>query len=55
VLIGGIEGADAARAAGNRSGGLPFTVVLDRQGRTASMALGGMDERRLESKLTPLL
>lgn len=55
VLIGGIEGAQAARAAGNRSGGLPFTVVLDRQGRTAGMALGGMDERRLESKLTPLL
>lgn len=55
VLIGGIEGAQAARAAGNRSGGLPFTVVLDRQGRTAGMALGGMDETRLESELTPLL
>jgi thiol-disulfide isomerase/thioredoxin len=55
VLIGGLDAAEAARAAGNRYGGLPFTVILDRSGKTSAMVLGGMDGRRLENKLAPLL
>ena len=44
-----------ARAAGNRLGGLPFTVVIDRQGRAAHVALGVLDEKSLAPLLERLL
>jgi thiol-disulfide isomerase/thioredoxin len=55
VLIGGLDAVEAGRAAGNRMGGLPFTVILDRQGRHAGSQLGEVAESRLESLVKPLL
>lgn len=55
LLIAEAEGISLARQAGNRLGGLPFTVVIDRQGRTAKIELGTLDERRLLPILQPLL
>jgi peroxiredoxin len=51
VLMAETEGISLARQAGNRLGGLPFTVIIDRQGRTAKIELGTLDER----KLVPIL
>jgi thiol-disulfide isomerase/thioredoxin len=51
VLIAQKEGLNLARDAGNRLGALPFTVIIDRHGRTARVELGELDE----NKLAPIL
>ncbi len=55
VLMAEREGIDLARAAGNRLGGLPYTVVIDRQGRAARVELGVLDEAKLAPVLDRLL
>ena len=55
VLMAEREGLDLVRAAGNRLGGLPFTVVIDRQGKAAHVELGVLDEKRLAPMLERLL
>ncbi|MGH8666480.1 MAG: TlpA family protein disulfide reductase [Burkholderiales bacterium] len=55
VLMAEREGLDLARAAGNRLGGLPFTVVIDRQGKAAQVELGVLDEHKLSPLLERLL
>jgi thiol-disulfide isomerase/thioredoxin len=55
TLMAAQEGIDLARNAGNRLGGLPFTVVIDRQGRTARIELGALDEKKLVPILERLL
>ena len=55
VLMAEREGIDLARAAGNRLGGLPYTVVIDRQGRAAQVELGVLDEHKLAPVLDRLL
>jgi thiol:disulfide interchange protein len=42
-------------AAGNRLGGLPFTVVFDRRGNAVATLTGGVTEARLEAIVRPLL
>lgn len=55
VLMAQSEGLDLARAAGNRLGGLPFTVVIDRSGKAARVELGVLDEPKLAPVLERLL
>lgn len=55
ILIAGVDGIELARQAGNRLGGLPFTVILDRKGGLAHTQLGGVNEQRLEGLVQPLL
>jgi hypothetical protein len=55
ILVGDMEAIDLARQAGNRLGGLPFTVVFDRQGTAIHSQLGGITEQRLEALVRPLL
>lgn len=55
VLLGEMEGVDLARKAGNRLGGLPFTVVIDRNGKIVGSELGGVSSERLEKIVAPLL
>jgi thiol-disulfide isomerase/thioredoxin len=55
ILLGDAGAAELARAAGNRLGGLPYTVVFDRQGRPVATLTGGVDEARLEMLLKPML
>jgi thiol-disulfide isomerase/thioredoxin len=55
VLVGELEVMDLARAAGNALGGLPYTVVLDRNGEIARMELGGVSQAKLEDMVRPLL
>lgn len=55
LLLGEAAAAELARAAGNRSGGLPYTVVFDRRGNAITSHVGALDEARLASLIEPLL
>lgn len=55
VLLGEMEAVDLARKIGNRLGGLPFTVVIDRGGRIVASEVGGLTMARLEKIVLPLL
>ena len=55
ILIGGFAGIQYTRQAGDASGSLPFTLVLDRSGNRADAYLGRVDPRELEATLLPLL
>jgi thiol-disulfide isomerase/thioredoxin len=55
ILIAGLDGIELARQAGNRLGGLPFTVILNRKGTLAHSQLGGVNEQKLEAFIQPLL
>jgi thiol-disulfide isomerase/thioredoxin len=55
VLIAGLESIDLVRKLGNRQGGLPYTLVLDRRGTAVATHLGILSEAELERILQPLL
>ena len=55
VLIGDMKAMALAEAAGNRQGALPFTVVIDRNGKITGTKLGRLSRDNLESMFQPLL
>ena len=55
ALIATYETLDVAKPLGNRLLGLPFTVILDRQGRVAHSQLGPMKPAQLRSIIGNLL
>ena len=55
LTVAGIKVIDTSRKLGNSVGGLPFTVILDRNGDLAATHLGGLTEAQLEQLLKPLL
>jgi thiol-disulfide isomerase/thioredoxin len=55
VLVGGLESMELMRQVGNRAGALPYTLVIDRQGKLVSQQLGELKEDRLQSLVRPLL
>lgn len=55
VLVGGLGALDLLRQAGNRAGVLPYTVVIDRQGKLVSEKAGGVKLEELEALIQPLL
>ncbi len=55
VLIAGMETIDLTRRLGNRVGALPFTVVLDRNGRIVKSHLGLLTEAELTALVAPLV
>lgn len=55
VLVGDMKAMALAEAAGNRQGALPFTVIIDRNGKITSTKLGSLSQSKLESILKPLL
>ena len=54
VLLAEAEGLEYMRALGNSSGGLPYTVFFDRQGRAAHRKLGALKQGDLDGVLGPL-
>jgi len=55
VLVSGLQpGLDLMRQLGNDKAGLPYTVILDRQGHIVAKKLGGMTREDLEKYLAPL-
>lgn len=55
ILLGEMDAIELAKKLGNRLGGLPFTVVIDRKGDVVSSAVGGVTRARLEKEIAPLL
>lgn len=49
LMVGGMETIDLVRALGNKAGGLPFTVILDRRGQVTGTHLGLMTVAQLEA------
>jgi hypothetical protein len=50
-----MDAIELARVAGNELGGLPFTVILDREGRLIGTELGGLNEQKLTVIIRPAL
>lgn len=55
VLVGDLDAVALSQATGNRLGGLPYTVIVDRSGKIAATELGGLSTTKLEATLKPLL
>lgn len=55
VLVAGIEIIDLTRRLGNRAGALPYTLILDRQGKVMATHLGIISQADLSRIITPLL
>jgi thiol-disulfide isomerase/thioredoxin len=55
VLIGGIGSVDLTRELGNKTGALPYTIILDRDGALIRSHLGLLRQSQLEDMLRPLL
>ena len=55
VMAGKDKGIALLRALGNKIAGLPYTIVLDRQGRIVAVKRGVMTPARLQQILDPLL
>lgn len=55
ILLGSAQAATLSYSTGNHSGGLPFTILFDRQGNAIATLTGSVSEARLETLLKPLL
>jgi thiol-disulfide isomerase/thioredoxin len=55
VLVAGADAIDLTRKLGNRAGVLPFTVVVDRDGKVVSTEIGTAHNAKLEPLLASLL
>jgi thiol-disulfide isomerase/thioredoxin len=55
MLVAGTEAIQLMKDLGNAPGGLPFTLILDRQGRLARRKLGPLSGPELEGIVTSLL
>jgi len=55
ILIGGMDSMEWVRRLGNRNGGLPFTIIADRDGIIVGSHLGAMTEPTLFSHVGRLL
>jgi thiol-disulfide isomerase/thioredoxin len=54
VLLAEADGLDLMRKLGNATGGLPYTVVVDRQGSVVDRKLGAFHQGDLDTILGPL-
>jgi len=55
ALIAGYEAVDLSVPLGNRLGALPFTIILDREGRVAHTQMGPLNPAQLRSIVANLL
>jgi thiol-disulfide isomerase/thioredoxin len=55
ALIGGYDAVELSRSLGNRLAALPFTVIIDREGRVAHTQLGALKPGQLRSIVRNLL
>ena len=54
ILVAGMEGTEIARALGNQAGGLPFTVLIDADGRVRQTYLGRLNLNQVKADLANL-
>lgn len=55
ILVDEVQGAALSRRLGNRAGIVPFTVLIDRDGRVASVTAGALTSRQIEEGLRKLI
>ncbi|KMN37426.1 MULTISPECIES: TlpA disulfide reductase family protein [Chromobacterium] len=55
ILLGDSDTLGLMRSLGNATGGLPYTLVLDRKGKVAAKLIGRLDEKKLEAAIKPYL
>lgn len=55
ILLGDQEAINLAINLGNKMAGLPFTVIIDRNGQIVSRQVGQMFEQQVEKTILPLL
>ncbi len=55
LLVAGAGGTELTRRFGNQSGSLPFTAVVDREGRIRRRILGRFDNAELRSEIAATL
>ena len=55
LLIGGAEAYDFAARLGNKVRGIPFTAIIDRQGKVVYLGVGTVRKKELDNVLPPLL
>ena len=55
LLIGGAEAYDFAARLGNKVRGIPFTAIIDREGKVVYLGVGTVRKKELDKVLTPLL
>ena len=56
LLIGGIQkSVELMKASGNPKSGLPFTLIIDRQGKIVSQKLGAMSKADMEAAIKQIL
>lgn len=54
IMVAGMEGTDLSRQLGNKSGALPFTLLIDRNGKVAKTYLGRLKMEELHTDITKL-
>lgn len=55
LLLTGTQGIPLMRELGNKGGGLPFTVLFDRKGRTATTVVGELKPDDLQARVAQIL
>jgi thiol-disulfide isomerase/thioredoxin len=55
IVIGGLEGSNLSKQMGNAQGALPYTVVINAQGKATSSKLGKISEEELRSVIKKAL
>ncbi len=52
IAMAGLEGTDYVRELGNTAGGLPFTVIIDKDGKVLFSKMGKTNEAELKAQLS---
>jgi thiol-disulfide isomerase/thioredoxin len=55
IVIGGLEGSNISKQMGNAQGALPYTVIINTQGKATSSKLGKISEEELKSAIKSVL
>jgi thiol-disulfide isomerase/thioredoxin len=55
IVIGGLEGSNISKQMGNAQGALPYTVIINSQGKATSSKLGKISEEELRSAIKTAL
>jgi thiol-disulfide isomerase/thioredoxin len=55
ILIGGLEGSNLSKQMGNSQGALPYTILINAQGKSTSSKLGKISEEELRNAIKAAL
>lgn len=55
IVIGGLEGSNLSKQMGNSQGALPYTIIINSQGKSTSSKLGKISEEELRKSIKSAL